>query len=252
MAFTGSEAGGRSVASIAGKLGKKVVLELGGSDPFIVFEDVKLDVVVKEAVAARFQNAGQSCIAAKRFIVEDSIYNDFVKALVKEVEGLTLGDPTKEETRMGVLADERFAKEVESQVKKSLDLGAKLHGTVKRKGASFAPVVITNVKDTMPVWSEETFGPVAVVVSFKDIDDAVKKANNTRFGLGAVIFSEDLSKAEKVALRIESGQVFINSMVRSDAAFPFGGIKASGIGREMSDWGIKEFLNIKPVVFSKN
>src|SRR5690606_7917035 len=189
---------------------------------------------------------------AKRFIVENSIYNDFVKAFVKEIESLKLGDPMSEDTQMGVLADKRFAKEVEQQVKASIELGAKLHGTLKRKGASFAPVVITNVKDTMAVWSEDTFDPIAVVVSFKDIDDAVKKADNTRFGLGAVIFSEDLSKAEKVALRIESGQVFINSMVRSDAAFPFGGIKASGIGREMSDWGIKEFLNIKPVVFSKN
>lgn len=252
VAFTGSEGGGRSVASIAGKYGKKVVLELGGSDPFIVFEDVKIETVVKEAVMARYQNAGQSCIAAKRFIVQDSIYNDFVKAFVKEIESLKLGDPMSEDTQMGVLADERFAKEVEQQVKASIELGAKLHGTLKRKGASVAPVLVSNVKDSMPVWKEETFGPVAVVVSFKDIDEAVKKANNTRFGLGAVVFSDDISKAEKVAVRLESGQVFINSMVKSDAAFPFGGIKASGIGREMSDWGMKEFLNIKPIVFSKN
>lgn len=252
IAFTGSELAGRSVASIAGKYGKKIVLELGGSDPFIVFEDADLDLVVKEALNARFQNAGQSCIAAKRFIIQEGLYKDFLKAMNNGVKGIKLGNPLDEITQMGVLANEKFAEELETQVMQSIKQGAKLHGIWERKGASVQPVILTEVSENMPVWKEETFGPVGVIVSFKETEEAIEKANASRFGLGAVVFSSDLSKAEKVALKIESGQVFINSMLRSDAAFPFGGIKASGIGREMADWGVKEFLNIKPIVFTKN
>lgn len=251
VAFTGSEEGGRSVASIAGKYGKKVVLELGGSDAFIVFEDADIELAVKEALLARFQNAGQSCIAAKRFLIEKSIYGEFVDKLEKGMNEMKLGNPMDEEVKMGVMADARFAEELEEQVRKSVELGAELRGGLKREGAKISPVIVEKVSVKMPIWQEETFGPVAVVVPFRDMEDAIKLANDSRYGLGAVVFSGDLSKAEKVALRMESGQVFINSMVRSDAAFPFGGIKASGIGRELGESGIKEFLNIKSVVVSK-
>ncbi|KKP87118.1 MAG: Aldehyde Dehydrogenase [Parcubacteria group bacterium GW2011_GWC1_35_8] len=253
VTLTGSEKAGSEVASVAGAEIKKVVLELGGSDPFIVFADADIDEAAKIAVTARLQgNVGQSCISAKRFIVEESIKDIFIKNVVKELSKLSIGDPSDSKIDIGPLATEQILLDVEKQVEKSVSLGAKIvyKGVQKnKKGYFYSPVVMTNVKKGMPVYDEEVFGPVMPIISFKNEKEAIQIANDTRYGLGASIFTSDMKKAKRIIPQIEAGNVCVNDMVKSDPRAPFGGIKKSGYGRELGTYGIKEFVNIKNVYF---
>ncbi len=251
VTLTGSEKAGSSVARISAEEIKKVVLELGGSDPFVVFADANIEPSAQTAVLARLQgNVGQSCISAKRFIVEESIKNKFTEAVVKELSKLSVGDPSDQKTDIGPLATEQILLEVEMQVKKSVSLGAKVvYGGTRRagKGYFYMPTVMINVRKGMPVYDEEVFGPVLPIISFKNEAEAIKIANDTRYGLGASIFTSDMEKAKRLIPQIEAGNVFVNDMVKSDPRAPFGGIKKSGYGRELGTYGIKEFVNIKNV-----
>ncbi|MFA5841096.1 MAG: NAD-dependent succinate-semialdehyde dehydrogenase [Candidatus Paceibacterota bacterium] len=251
VTLTGSENAGKSVASIAGSEIKKTVLELGGSDPFIVLEDADIESAAENAMIGRMQNnVGQSCIAAKRFIVLESVAEKFTKALLNYFSKLVIGDPLSLETNVGPLATEQGLLEVERQVNESVKKGAKILYGGKRigdKGYFFEPTILSNISKGMPVYDEETFGPIAPIIVVSSIDEAINVANDTSFGLGATIFSKDIENAKKLATKIEAGNVFINGSVRSDPRVPFGGIKHSGYGRELSDYGIKEFVNIKNV-----
>ncbi len=255
VTLTGSEKAGSDVASIAGKEIKKVVLELGGSDPFIVLSDADLNMAVATAVSARMQsNAGQSCIAAKRFIVHESIADEFVKLLVEAVSKLKVGDPLESTTNVGPLANEQMVRDIEQQVALSVAKGARVlvgGSHADMKGCFYLPTVLTEVTKGMPVYDEEVFGPVLPVITFKDVDEAVAIANDSPYGLGATIFSRDIALATSLAEKIESGSVFINSQVKSDPRLPFGGIKKSGYGRELSHYGIKEFVSIKTISVSE-
>lgn len=254
VTLTGSEKAGASVAMTAGKEIKKTVLELGGSDPFIVLADADIEKAVKTAVAARMQlNAGQSCIAAKRFIVHESIAETFANKLSTAVSELRVGDPMLPDTDVGPLTNEQMVRDIERQVTESVAKGAKvLTGGKRREGAGYfyMPTVLTNVVKGMPVYDEETFGPALPVISFTDETEAIRIANDSPYGLGASIFTADIAKAKRIAADIDSGCVFINSQVKSDPRLPFGGIKKSGYGRELSHYGIKEFVNIKTVSVS--
>ncbi len=251
--LTGSEKAGSQVARVAGEEIKKTVLELGGSDPFIVFSDADLKKAAEVAVLARLQsNTGQSCIAAKRFIVEESIKEKFTKAVIVEFSKLSVGDPSDKNVDVGPLATEQILKEVDAQVKKSVTLGAKVvyGGSGKGdKGYFYLPTVMTDVKKGMPVYDEEVFGPVLPIISFTTEAEAVQIANDTRYGLGASIFTSDMEKARRLIPQIDAGNVCINDMVKSDTRAPVGGIKKSGYGRELGTYGIKEFVNIKNVWF---
>lgn len=255
VTLTGSELAGSQVAAAAGKALKKSVLELGGSDPFIVLADADLEKAIESAAAARLQNnVGQSCIAAKRFIVAESVADDFTVGLVKKFSNLKIGNPLETETQVGPLVSQQSLGEIESQVQKSIALGAKLECGGKRVGEIgyfYEPVVLSNVKKGMPVFDEEVFGPVAPVIIFKDIDEAIKMANDCQYGLGSTIFTSDIELAKILAGQIESGAVYINGAVKSDVSLPFGGVKKSGFGRELGSYGIKEFVNIKTVVINK-
>jgi succinate-semialdehyde dehydrogenase/glutarate-semialdehyde dehydrogenase len=251
VSLTGSEKAGSEVARVAGEEIKKVVLELGGSDPFIVFANADIKKAARVAVLARLQNnVGQSCISAKRFIVEKSVLNKFTKLVVEEFSKLSVGDPSNKETDIGPLATEQILLDVEKQVKQSVKLGAKIvYGGTRKvgKGYFYLPTVMTGVKKGMPVYDEEVFGPILPVIPFKTETEAIQIANDTRYGLGASIFTSDMTKAKRIIPQIEAGNVCINDMVKSDPRAPFGGIKKSGYGRELSDYGIKEFVNIKNV-----
>ena len=251
VTLTGSEKAGRSVASIAGDEVKKTVLELGGSDPFIVLADADINTAAENAMLGRMQNnAGQSCISAKRFIVERSVAKQFTEALVNSFKKLVIGDPMLTNTNVGPLATLQGLHEIERQVKESVEKGAKvLHGgyRIGTKGYFYEPTILSNVSKGMPTYDEEVFWPVASIIVVDNEKEAIKVANDTPFGLGATIFSKDIEKAKKLASKIEAGNVFINGFVRSDPRAPFGGIKRSGYGRELSDYGIKEFVNIKNV-----
>jgi succinate-semialdehyde dehydrogenase/glutarate-semialdehyde dehydrogenase len=250
VTLTGSEPAGMSVASIAGRELKKTVLELGGSDPYIVLADADLPACVATSVKARMINAGQSCIAAKRFIVVESLVKQFEKQQTAIMQSMKLGDTMSNETQVGALARMDLLKELDEQVQKSIRMGARLLCGGKkadRPGAFYLPTVLTDVKKGMPVYDEETFGPVSAIIPVKDENEAVKVANDSRFGLGGSLWSRDLKKAEAVARRIESGAMFVNGMTKSDPRLPFGGIKKSGYGRELSHYGIKEFVNIKTI-----
>ena len=252
VTLTGSEKAGSEVASAAGKNIKKTVLELGGSDPFIVFSDADMEMAVTTAVSARMQsNAGQSCISAKRFIVHKSILADFSDALTLAVESLSVGDPLLASTDVGPLATEQMQIDADRQVRETIEMGAKLLcGGKKSKltGYFYLPTVLLNVRKGMPVYDEEVFGPVLPIIAFDTEEDAVRIANDTPYGLGATIFSRDIARAKIIAARIESGSVFINTHVKSDSRLPFGGIKKSGYGRELSSYGIREFVNVKTTV----
>jgi len=254
VTLTGSEPAGRQVAELAGRSLKKVVLELGGSDPFIVLADASLPQCVAVAVNARMINNGQSCIAAKRFIVEEEIASAFQYEFVAAVEKLRVGDPLDPGNDLGPLARADLVDDLERQVTESVRRGARILTGGKRlsgrPGFYFQPTVLDRVRPGMPAYDQELFGPVAALISAKDADDAVRIANDTPFGLGASVWTQDLVRAEKMAARIEAGMVFINGLVRSDPRLPFGGIKNSGFGRELSHYGIKEFVNIKTVVVS--
>jgi succinate-semialdehyde dehydrogenase/glutarate-semialdehyde dehydrogenase len=251
VTLTGSSEVGERVASAAGKHLKKQVLELGGSDPFIVLADADLDAAVKVAVRARNQNNGQSCIAAKRFIVEAGAADEFTEKFAATVRALQVGDPMQRETNVGPLARGDLRETLATQVERSLTAGARaLTGgsPVDGKGYFYAPTVLDGVSQEMPAFREETFGPVAAVIRARDAEDAVRLANDTEYGLGAALWTSDVERGKRLARHIEAGSVFINGMVASDPRIPFGGIKRSGYGRELGSFGIREFVNIQTVV----
>lgn len=256
VTLTGSERAGRSVAAIAGDEIKKIVLELGGSDPFIVLADADIELASSVGVQARLQNAGQSCIAAKRFLVVESVLEEFLSALVGKYAALRVGDPLDDTTDVGPLASEAMLADIERQVDASVKKGARveiggpdspLRRGPERRGYFYPPTILSRVTNGMPAYSEELFGPVAAVIAVKDEDDAIRIANDTSFGLGASLWTRDTQKAKALARRIEAGAVFVNGMVKSDPRLPFGGIKRSGYGRELSAYGMKEFVNVKTV-----
>jgi succinate-semialdehyde dehydrogenase/glutarate-semialdehyde dehydrogenase len=248
--LTGSEQAGIQVGIGAARHIKKVVLELGGSDPFIVMPSADLDAAVSTAVTARVQNNGQSCIAAKRFIVAEPIAEEFARKFVAKMQGLQLGDPFDEKTDVGPLATPDGVKDLDADVKKTIAAGAKLltgGHPLDRKGNFYAPTVLTDVPENSPAYGEELFGPVASIFRVKNVDEAIRIANDVRFGLGASAWTNDPGETERFVNELEAGMVFINKMVASDARIPFGGVKQSGIGRELGAVGIREFLNAKTV-----
>lgn len=252
VTLTGSDRAGRAVAGAAGSQLKKTVLELGGSDPFVVLEDADLDTAVKTAVASRYLNSGQSCINAKRIIVAREVYEEFVDRFCREVEGLTVGGPAEEATDIGPLAREDLRDTVGDQVQRTLahpDGGTLLKGGQPLSGPGFyyAPTVLGDVDAQAAAAAEEVFGPVAALMDAEHEEAAIALANSSRYGLGAAVWTEDLERGERLASRIESGMVFINERVKSDPRLPFGGIKESGYGRELGDEGIREFTNAKTV-----
>jgi succinate-semialdehyde dehydrogenase/glutarate-semialdehyde dehydrogenase len=247
VTLTGSKPAGSSVASIAAEEIKKSVLELGGSNALVVFEDADIDKTIKACVQARFQNTGQSCIAGKRLLIHESIYLKFIESFITEVRELKSGNPEEEDTYIGVMATEELAKELEEQLKSSIDKGAKVILGGKRNKAYFEPTVVINVNKKSPIFEEETFGPVMAVTSFKTDMEALDLVNRSKFGLGVSIFTEDLERAKAMIPQIEDGAVFINELVKSDPRLPFGGTKESGFGRELSSFGIHEFINKKTV-----
>jgi len=250
VSLTGSVGTGIAVAREASKDVKKVVLELGGSDPFIVAEDADLDAAAKGAVAGRFVNCGQSCIAAKRFLVVDSVADEFIEKFAKRVKGLKTGDPLDPSTDIGPMVNEGQRNEIESQVRDAVAKGARIvvgGKRLRRSGWYFEPTVLANVTKAMRVLREETFGPVAPVLTVPDLDSAIREANDSEFGLGASLWTGDLGRADELAREIESGLVFINGVVKSDPRMPFGGVKRSGVGRELSRYGLLEMVNIKTV-----
>ena len=248
--LTGSEPAGSSVASIAGKQIKKTVLELGGSDPFIVMPSANLKEAITTAVKARTINNGQSCIAAKRFIVADEIYDEFERGFVGQMEALRVGDPLEEETEIGPLATPQIVNDLEKQVQQAVASGARvLTGGKRVNGAGnfYEPTVLVDVDPATPVSCEEIFGPVAMLFRVKNIDEAIRLANATTFGLGSAAWTNDAGEQERFINELEAGSVFINGMVASDPRLPFGGVKHSGYGRELAEFGIREFVNIKTV-----
>jgi succinate-semialdehyde dehydrogenase/glutarate-semialdehyde dehydrogenase len=250
VTLTGSEEAGARVAEASGRALKPAVLELGGSDPFIVLEDADIEAAARVAIDARFQNAGQSCIAAKRFIVVETVANEFEDRFRNGIEELGVGDPMDAANRVGPLAKGDLVETLEQQVQGSVGAGAKvLTGgqRLQRRGYYYAPTLISNVKPGMEVFSEETFGPAAALIRAADAAQAIDLANDSRFGLGASLWTRDVERGKALARSIESGSVFINGMVASDPRLPFGGVKRSGFGRELSDFGIREFVNVKTV-----
>jgi len=252
VSLTGSTPAGKSVASVAGSELKKCVLELGGSDPYIVLEDAALEAAAATCAAGRLVNAGQSCIAAKRFIVTEPVYSEFLEYFTTEMNNATFGDPCDQDVTMGPMARAGLRDDLHNQVTASVGKGAEvIIGGEKpaRKGAYYPPTILENVKPGMPAFDEELFGPVASVIRVKDEKEAIRIANDTSFGLGAAIFSQNLKKAEQIAEKqLQAGCCFVNEFVKSDPRLPFGGIKESGFGRELSSYGIREFMNVKSVV----
>jgi succinate-semialdehyde dehydrogenase / glutarate-semialdehyde dehydrogenase len=250
VTLTGSVGAGHAVAEQAGRHGKKSVLELGGSDPFIVLEDADLDRAVAIGVKARLQNSGQSCIAAKRFIVHADVYDDFAERFREEMEAATVGDPSEEGTDVGPLAREDLRDELHEQVRRAVDDGARLltGGEVPdRPGFFYASTVLTDVTPANPAGHEELFGPVATLFRVSDDEEATAIANASPFGLGASIWTADLDRGEGIARRVDAGVISVNELVKSDPRLPFGGVKDSGYGRELGEAGAREFTNIKSV-----
>jgi succinate-semialdehyde dehydrogenase/glutarate-semialdehyde dehydrogenase len=251
VTLTGSTPAGQAVASKAGAMLKKTVLELGGSDPYVILEDADLDKAVDMCVTSRLINSGQSCIAAKRFIVLEKQKDDFEKRFVELMKAKKMGDPMEEDTDVGPQAREDLRDELHEQVKGSLEQGARLllGGEVPESpGAFYPPTVLSDVRKGMPAYDEELFGPVAAIIPVEGEEEAIRVANDTVFGLGAAVFTEDVERGEEIATkRLHAGACFVNSFVKSDPRLPFGGIKESGYGRELADFGIREFVNIKTV-----
>src|SRR5881296_332952 len=250
VTLTGSEGAGSQVAERAGRELKKTVLELGGSDPFVVLEDADLPRAARTAAAARLVNSGQSCIAAKRFIVVEEAAERFLELFVGEMRARKMGDPLSRDTQVGPQARADLRDALHRQVEESVRRGARLllGGEIPPgKGAFYPPTLLSEVSEGMAAFDEETFGPVAAVIRAKDDADAVRLANKSQFGLGASVWTQDRTRAEHLAAQIESGSVFVNGIVKSDPRVPFGGIKRSGYGRELSEYGIREFVNIKTV-----
>ena len=250
VSLTGSEQAGIAVATEAGKHLKKCVLELGGSNAFIILEDANLEKTVEIAVNARMQNAGQSCIAAKRFLVHENIAEEFLTKFKVAIQNIKTGNPLDKETQIGSLARVDLAEELEIQVQKSIQMGAMLLVGGNRKDAFYEPTILTKVTTEMPVFNEETFGPVAIIITFKTIEEAIELSNQSEFGLGVSIFTQDIDFIKTKISAFNEGAVFINEMVKSDPRLPFGGIKKSGYGRELAEDGIKEFVNVKTVVIN--
>jgi len=250
VSLTGSEPAGAQVAARAGRQLKKTVLELGGSDPFVVMPSADLARAVRTAVDARANNNGQSCIAAKRFVIDARIAADFEGRFVEAMQALRIGDPLDESTQLGPLATPGILAGLEEQVRKSVAAGARvLTGgrRIDRPGNYYAPTVLDNIPEDSPAYREELFGPVAVLIRVDGVDDAIRVANDTEFGLGASVWTNDPAEQRKLIDEIEAGMVFVNGMVASDPRLPFGGTKRSGYGRELSAYGIREFVNVKTV-----
>lgn len=251
VSLTGSEFAGQKVAETAGRNIKKTVLELGGSNAFVVLDDADIEKAAEVGVRARMMNAGQSCIAAKRFIIHKKVSQSFLELFLAKVNRIIPGDPLKDETGMGPLATVQQAETVEKQVKKSVEMGAKIISGGIRDNAFYAPTVLVDVRPGMPIFEEEVFGPVAPVIIVNDTAEAVAMANNTKFGLGVSLFTGDLGKAGELAGEFKDGAVFVNELVKSDPRLPFGGTGRSGYGRELAIQGIREFVNIKAVYMNK-
>ncbi len=250
VSLTGSTSAGKRIGELAGKNLKKVVLELGGSDPFIVLEDADLDKAAEQATVGRFLNCGQSCVAAKRFIVVASVVEDFVQRFVENVKQKVLGNPAEESTHLGPLVNKTAVEQIENQVNDAVDKGATILTGGKRgkgKGYFYEPTVLINTTTDMKVVKEEVFGPVAPIIVVKDEEDAINVANATEFGLGGSVWTRDLERGKRIARQLECGCAFVNSFVKSDPRVPFGGIKESGIGRELSKYGLREFVNVKAI-----
>ena len=248
--LTGSGPAGSAVASTAGSQLKKTVLELGGSDPFVVLDDADVEAAAETGAWARNQNGGQSCIAAKRFVVHTDVYDEFLEQFLEEVEALVVGNPMDEETDVGPQARQDLLAELHEQVEASVEAGATVvtgGEPLDREGAFYPPTILTDVPDGCPADSEETFRPVAAVYEVADEAAAIERANDTAFGLGASVWTEDRARGERVAKRIDAGCVYVNQLVASDPRVPFGGVGKSGYGRELSEAGIKEFVNRKTV-----
>jgi succinate-semialdehyde dehydrogenase/glutarate-semialdehyde dehydrogenase len=248
VTLTGSTEVGRIVAARAGRALKKQVLELGGSDPFVILADADVAAAAVAAVKARFTNAGQSCINAKRFIVEESVAEEFVAGFVAGVGKLKVGNPLDRNTDVGPMARANLRLDLHRQVESTIAAGATLRTGghyIDGRGVFYAPTVLDHVTSDMTAFREETFGPVAAIVRVKDVDDAIARANQTAFGLGAALWTRNVERARTLARRIDAGAVFINAVVASDPRLPFGGIKHSGYGRELGSYGLKEFVNIK-------
>jgi succinate-semialdehyde dehydrogenase/glutarate-semialdehyde dehydrogenase len=252
ITLTGSAPAGKSVASHAGSLLKKTVLELGGNDPYIILEDADLNNAVESCIAGRMLNTGQSCIAAKRFIVVKARLDEFIDKVEQKINNMKMGDPLDSNIDIGPMVNTDARDELHQQVLMSIEKGAKLisGGKIPESDGSFyPPTLLTNVEPGMSAFDDELFGPVAVIISAKDQAHAIDLANKTNYGLGAAIFTADLDKGEKIAINeLEAGSCFVNDFVKSDPRLPFGGIKESGYGRELSEFGILEFVNIKSVV----
>ena len=250
VTLTGSEAAGVEVAATSGHVLKKTVLELGGSDPFIVLEDADLDEAAQVAVTARFQNNGQSCIAAKRFIVVDSVAEALEQKFVANTAKLKVGDPLEYDTRIGPLARKDLQETLDQQVQQSIQQGAEvlIGGKAREgKGNFYEPTILTNVTPQMSVFTDETFGPVAAVIRARDTEHALELANDSKFGLSSNLWTRNIEQARELTARIGAGGVFINGMTASDPRLPFGGVKRSGYGRELSSFGIREFVNVQTV-----
>lgn len=250
VTLTGSEKAGRAVASVAADEIKKSVLELGGSDPFIVLADADIAAAAQAATTSRLLNCGQVCLAAKRFIVAEAVAEEFIAACKTSFEKIIVGDPTDPSTQMGPLMSAKAMTEIEKQVQTSIAQGARLitgGQRLDRAGAFYAPTILVDINSSMPAYSEEIFGPVAAVIIAKDEAEVIKIANDSDFGLSASLWTEDTKLAEKIAARLEVGSVFINGMVKSDPRLPLGGVKRSGFGRELYSFGIREFVNVKSV-----
>ena len=250
VSFTGSTRGGRAVASVAGAHGKRTVLELGGSDPFVVLDDADVEHAGRTAADARLINCGQSCIAAKRFIVDRSVADGFTHAMASRLAEAVVGDPRDPATTVGPMAREDLRDGIERQVERSIAAGADVlvpGGRMDGPGFFFAPTLLTGVTREHAVGDEETFGPAGAIIVVDGLDAAVDAANDTEYGLGAAVWSRDVERAEAVAARIDAGVITINGLNASDARLPFGGVKASGYGRELGEEGIREFVNVKAV-----
>ena len=247
VSLTGSEYAGQKVAEAAGSVLKKSLLELGGSNPFVVLEDADIRKAVEIGIKARFQNAGQSCIAAKRFILDRKISDRFIEMFIEGIKRLKTGDPAKKDTDMGPLASIQQAEKVEEQVRRSVEMGARIIAGGIREKTFYQPSVVVNVIPGMPLFDEEVFGPVAPVILADNTEEAIALANQTNFGLGVSLFTSDLKKATDLVSEFHDGAVFINGLVKSDPRLPFGGTKCSGFGRELAVQGIREFVNVKTV-----
>ena len=248
VTLTGSEQAGSQVAMKAGEQIKKTVLELGGSDSYIVLDDANLELSAKTAVIARFLNTGQSCIAAKRFFVHNKVYDSFIEKVKNIIVDLKVGDPLLEETQIGPLAKPEFVNEVDELVKSSVKKGARCLVGGKKKNSYYYPTLLVDVDQSMDVFKYETFGPVFCIVRINNVEEAIELANNSDYGLGGSFWTSSIEKGKEVASKIETGAVFINDMTKSDPRLPFGGVKKSGYGVELSKYGIREFVNMKTVV----